>query len=160
MFGYQIDQHVPLASIRGWVEQQERHQTAVDFLAALCRLHDVVEEIVATLDFVPVEEERLRELELIQIVVLHEGQAYTIKGGKQPAATGAALIGDRFALRFHLIVEHMIGRLQRLAGQAHIERIHTGANVLGKQILGFAVEILAPLAQQVRRNGTLVPIIL
>lgn len=79
MFGYQIDQHMPLAAIRGGIEQQKRNESAIDFLAALRRLHDVVKKVVATLNFIPVEEERLREFKFIQIVVLHEGQAYTIE---------------------------------------------------------------------------------
>lgn len=79
MFDYQIDQHVPLSAIGGGIEQQERDQSPVNLLAALCGLHDVVEKVIASLDLVPVEEESLRELKLIQVVVLHEGQAYAIE---------------------------------------------------------------------------------
>lgn len=144
MFDYQIDQHVPLAAIGGGIEQQKRDETAVDLLATLRRLHNIVQKVIAALDFVPIEEKCLREFELVQIVVLHEGQAYTIESRKQPAASGAALIGNRFAFGFHLVVEHMIGRFQCLAREAHIEWIHTRANVLGQKIFRFTVEILTP----------------
>lgn len=79
MFDYQIDQHIPLAAIGGGIEQQERDQPAIDLLAPLCGLYNIIQKVIATLDLIPIEEERLRELKLIQIVVLHEGQAYAIQ---------------------------------------------------------------------------------
>lgn len=154
MFGYQIDQHVPLAAVGSGIEEQEGHQSSVNLLAPLRSLHDVVEEVVAPLDLVPVEEEGLRELELVQVVVLHEGQADAVEGREQPATAGAALIGHRLALRLHLVVEHMVGRLQCLAGQTHIEGIHPGADVLGQQVLRLAVEVAPPLGEQFIGDGT------
>lgn len=71
---------------------------------------------MATLNFVPVEKIALRELELIQIVLLDEGQANAVQGGEQPAATGVLLICHRFALGFNLynrketmILKYLVG---------------------------------------------------
>ena len=37
---------------------------------------------------------RLAELEVVQVVGLHERDAHGVEGSEQPAAAGAALVGD------------------------------------------------------------------
>lgn len=46
----EIDQHVPLPAIIGWVGEKELDQTSVYRLLSLCRLHARMEEVVATLN--------------------------------------------------------------------------------------------------------------
>lgn len=50
----------------------------------------------------------------------------------------------------------MIGCLQCLTREAHIEWIHARADVLGQQILRFTVEVLAPLFELLLGNGNAV----
>lgn len=58
---------------------------------------------MASLDLVPEEQITLRELKLLQIVFLDEGNANGVERSEQPTATAALLVGHRFAFGFHLI---------------------------------------------------------
>lgn len=57
---------------------------------------------MAALDLVPEEQIALRELELLQIVLLAERNANGIERREQPTTTAALLIRHRFALGFDL----------------------------------------------------------
>lgn len=97
-----IDQHVPLAAVAGRIRQQESHQPAVHFLPTPSSVDDIVQEVVGSFDLVPVEQVRLGELELVQIVLLDEGNADAVQCSKQPATAGTLLIRQRFAFVLNL----------------------------------------------------------
>lgn len=46
----EVDQHVPLSSIIGWIGKQELDQTSIYWLLPLCRFHTSTEKVVAALD--------------------------------------------------------------------------------------------------------------
>ena len=64
----------------------------------------VVEEVVGSLNLVPVEEMRLTELEVLQVVLFDEGLASNIECGEQPTPTRTLLVGHRLSLSLHLAV--------------------------------------------------------
>ena len=67
----------------------------------------VVEEVVGSLNLVPVEEMRLTELEVLQVVLFDERLAGNIECGEQPTPTRTLLVGHRLPLSLHLAVVDM-----------------------------------------------------
>lgn len=46
----EVDQHVPLSTIIGWIGEKELDETSVHWLLPLCSLHIGLEKVVATLN--------------------------------------------------------------------------------------------------------------
>ena len=67
----------------------------------------VVEEVVGSLNFVPVEEMGLTELEVLQVVLFDERLAGNIECGEQPTPTRTLLVGHRLPLSLHLAIVDM-----------------------------------------------------
>ena len=95
-----IDNHVPLPSVTGGVLKEEGQQSASLPLAGvpLGDLDHSVEEIIAPFDLVPEEKVTLAELEVVQVVLLHERDPHGIQGSEEPTAPGTLLVGHRFHL--------------------------------------------------------------
>ena len=64
----------------------------------------VVEEVVGSLNFVPVEEMGLTELEVLQVVLFDERLAGNIEGGEEPTPTRTLLVGDGLPFSLHLAI--------------------------------------------------------
>ena len=64
----------------------------------------VVEEVVGSLNLVPVEEMRLTKLEVLQVVLFDERLAGNIEGSEQPTPARTLLVGDWLPLSLHLSV--------------------------------------------------------
>lgn len=69
-------------------------------------LTDILEKIVGPLNFVPVEEVGLTELEVLQVVMLDEWLPRDIESREQPAPARALLVGDGLHL-VHLVAVHV-----------------------------------------------------
>ena len=77
--------HVPLPTISHWACEQSLSQAAIDALR--CRFKNVLEEVVCFLHLVPVEEICLRQLEAIEFILLHDGNAEHVRGREEPASS-------------------------------------------------------------------------
>ena len=64
----------------------------------------VVEEVVGSLNLVPVEEMRLTKLKVLQVVLFDEWLPGDIECGEQPTPTRTLLVGHRLSLSLHLAV--------------------------------------------------------
>ena len=62
----------------------------------LVQLDNVVEEVVCPLDLIPEEEVGLAELELLEVVGLHEGDPHGVEAREEPTTSGLFLIRQRF----------------------------------------------------------------
>lgn len=127
--------------------QQKRHQSPGNLFALGGRLDDIVQEIVAALDLIPVEQVRLGELKFVQIVVLHERNADAVERRKDPATARVLLVGQRLALGLHFIGENVLGVFQGAARQRHLERVDARAHILCQHIFLAFVEVAAPFTQ-------------
>ena len=72
----------------------------------------VVEEVVGSLYLVPVEEMRLTELEVLQVVLFDERLTGHVEGGKEPTPPRTLLVGHRLPLSLYLAVVDMDVGLQ------------------------------------------------
>ena len=63
-----------------------------------------MEEVVSSLNLVPVEQMPLTELHILQIKLFDKRLPCYIKAGKQPAPSRALLISDRLTLCLHFLV--------------------------------------------------------
>ena len=90
----QIHEHVPLSPVAGRTLQEEGHEATIGPLARtpVGDLDHGVEEVVAPLHLVPEEQVRLAELEIVNVVFLHEGNSDRVEGGEEPAASRSLLV--------------------------------------------------------------------
>ena len=102
----EIDGHVPLASVADGAGQEVLDQSSVEGLV-VGRLDDGLEEVVCLFDLVPVEQPRLAELELLEVVLAHHGDAEDVEDGEQPAAAGFVLLCHGGPLEWDLDVEDL-----------------------------------------------------
>ena len=72
----------------------------------------IVEEIVGSLNLVPVEEVGLAELKLLQVIFLHEGKPGHIEDSKQPAPTRTLLVAHWLTLTLYLVIVDVNALLQ------------------------------------------------
>lgn len=98
--------------------EEALHQARVEVLIG--RGDDLLQEPVALLELVPEEEVGLRELELVKLVLLHQGHAEHVGAGKEPASPALPLVSDGVAFEGDLDVEDLLlGDLGR-AGEEDI----------------------------------------
>lgn len=120
--------------------QEKGNESALDGLVPPGRLDDIIEEIVASLDLVPEEEVPLRELEVVDVQLLHEGDPDDVEGGEDPAPARVLLVGDGLPLVLHLVVEHVLGLLEPPPRQRDLEGVVPRADVLREHVLRGRVE--------------------
>lgn len=100
---YEVGHHIPLSTITDGASHQCLYDATVNLLI-LC-IQNAFEEVVRLLDLVPVEEVRLGELELGQLVLLHDGDTEDVGGREEPASSGRGLVCDGRTLKRDLDVE-------------------------------------------------------
>lgn len=80
----------------------------------------------------PEEEPRLAQLERLEVIFLHQRDAEDIRGGEQPAAPAAPLVGDGRALEGDSDVVHLlVGDLGGARGE-HVSGVSGGEGGQGE----------------------------
>lgn len=86
----------PLPSIAHRSRHQFLDQPSIHLV--IRGIDDGLEKVIRLFNLVPVEEVGLAELKGLDVVLLLDGDAKDVAGGEDPAAAGAALVGDGGAL--------------------------------------------------------------
>ena len=103
VFVDQVSNHIPLPTITHGTCEECLQQPTIQRL--LHGVEDVLQEVVRLLHFVPKEQVRLAELELLQLVLLHDSDSEHVRRGEEPASSGRALVRNRCAFERNLDVE-------------------------------------------------------
>ena len=130
---------------------------------------DILQEVVCSLDLVPVEEVGLAELEVLEVVMLDEGLAGDIETREQPAPPRALLVGHWLALSLHFVVENVNIGLQTsdvisiiflskcisyfrylLPGETSLERVRSGAHILSESVCVVGIEVFLVRSKKFR----------
>lgn len=117
--------------------EQKWHYTASDFFTFGRCFDDIVQKVMASFNFIPVEEVGLGKLEFIQVIlneekvssvsfksvfdlgrvtyVFHEWNSNAIQCSKQPTTSRILLIGQWLAFGINLIGVHVLSAFQHLS---------------------------------------------
>lgn len=71
---------------------------------------NLLQEPIALLKLVPEEKVGLRELELVEVVLLHQGNAEDVGASEEPAAPALPLVGDGTPFERDLDVKYLLLR--------------------------------------------------
>jgi len=125
----QCDGEIPIAAVGAHAAEQgqKKVQLAVQRLSIGQRDH-VLEERVGLFELVPERHVTLRELEILQFVLLDDYRPQDVERGKHPATAAGGLIRD--LLGFDLVAEHVVVLLDDPAVEHHGLRIPAGQGVL------------------------------
>lgn len=89
---FQHSFHIPLSAIAHWARHESADKSAVYIF--IHGIQDRFEVVVCLLDLVPKEEIALRELKVLDLVLLLDSNAEDVAGGENPTPPAAFLVCD------------------------------------------------------------------
>lgn len=70
-------------------------------------IQNLLQKVIGLFQFIPEEQKALAQFKFFEVVPTHDGHAEDIRGGEEPAAATAALVGDWGAFERDLDVKRL-----------------------------------------------------